>query len=198
MFRARVAALPPGDVVLPAVSEGSGAWSRMVPIAYQTFGSGPDLLLISGQDGTMSWWDPAAVVGSLQPLHRDRVRPSRSGVLRACDEPTFAPVAGGHDRWVCPHHRAVRSDRARLGSRRRDRPVPCGASSGDRVLARSRRHLGRRCRCVASYSAGRAAARDAGRHTLGAIEASVPGNGSRIAGASAVAGATSFRGPLIG
>ncbi len=59
MFRARVAALPPGDVVLPAVSEGSGAWSRMVPIAYQTFGSGPDLLLISGQDGTMSWWDPA-------------------------------------------------------------------------------------------------------------------------------------------
>jgi pimeloyl-ACP methyl ester carboxylesterase len=31
----------------------------MVPVAYQTFGSGPDLLLISGQDGTMSWWDPA-------------------------------------------------------------------------------------------------------------------------------------------
>ena len=59
MFRARVAALPPGDVVPPAVSEGSGAWSRMVPVAYQTFGSGPDLLLISGQDGTMSWWDPA-------------------------------------------------------------------------------------------------------------------------------------------
>jgi pimeloyl-ACP methyl ester carboxylesterase len=31
----------------------------MVPIAYQTFGRGPDLLLITGQDGTMSWWDPA-------------------------------------------------------------------------------------------------------------------------------------------
>jgi pimeloyl-ACP methyl ester carboxylesterase len=30
----------------------------MVPIAYQSFGSGPDLLLIAGQDGTMSWWDP--------------------------------------------------------------------------------------------------------------------------------------------
>jgi pimeloyl-ACP methyl ester carboxylesterase len=59
IFRARVAALPPGDVVLPAVAEGSGAWSRMVPIAYQTFGSGPDLLLIEGQDGTMSWWDPS-------------------------------------------------------------------------------------------------------------------------------------------
>ena len=31
----------------------------MVPIAYQSFGSGPDLLLIVGQDGTLSWWDPA-------------------------------------------------------------------------------------------------------------------------------------------
>jgi pimeloyl-ACP methyl ester carboxylesterase len=31
----------------------------MVPIAYRSFGSGPDLLLISGQDATLSWWDPA-------------------------------------------------------------------------------------------------------------------------------------------
>ena len=30
----------------------------MVPIAYRSFGSGPDLLLIGGQDGTLSWWDP--------------------------------------------------------------------------------------------------------------------------------------------
>lgn len=59
IFRARVAALSAGDVALPAISEGSAAWSKMVPIAYQTFGSGPDLLLIAGQDGTMSWWDPA-------------------------------------------------------------------------------------------------------------------------------------------
>ncbi len=59
LLRARVAALAPGDTVLPAVSEGSAAWSRMVPIAYETFGSGPDLLLIGGQDGTLSWWDPA-------------------------------------------------------------------------------------------------------------------------------------------
>ncbi len=31
----------------------------MVPIAYRSFGSGPDLLLISGQDGTLSWWGQA-------------------------------------------------------------------------------------------------------------------------------------------
>jgi len=30
----------------------------MVPIAFSQFGSGPDLLLIPGQDGTLSWWDP--------------------------------------------------------------------------------------------------------------------------------------------
>ena len=59
ILRARVAALPPGDVALAAVQEGSAAWSEMVPIAYQSFGSGPDLLLITGQDGTLSWWEPA-------------------------------------------------------------------------------------------------------------------------------------------
>lgn len=56
--RARVAALPPDAVTLPAVSEGSAAWLRMVPIAYRSFGSGPDLLLVAGQDGTLSWWGP--------------------------------------------------------------------------------------------------------------------------------------------
>ncbi|MGA3352355.1 MAG: alpha/beta hydrolase [Acidimicrobiales bacterium] len=54
--RARVAPLPPGALVLPAVTEGSAAWLKMIPIAYRSFGSGPDLLLISGQDGTLSWW----------------------------------------------------------------------------------------------------------------------------------------------
>jgi len=54
--RARVAALAPGALVLPTITEGSAAWLKMVPIAYRSFGSGPDLLLISGQDGTLSWW----------------------------------------------------------------------------------------------------------------------------------------------
>jgi pimeloyl-ACP methyl ester carboxylesterase len=31
----------------------------MVPIAYERFGSGPDILLVPGQDGALSWWDPA-------------------------------------------------------------------------------------------------------------------------------------------
>ena len=56
ILRARVARLLPGALVPPAVSEGSAAWLRMVPIAYRSFGTGPDLLLISGQDGTLSWW----------------------------------------------------------------------------------------------------------------------------------------------
>jgi pimeloyl-ACP methyl ester carboxylesterase len=28
----------------------------MVPIAYRTLGSGPDLLLVAGQDASLSWW----------------------------------------------------------------------------------------------------------------------------------------------
>ncbi|MGD0943832.1 MAG: alpha/beta hydrolase [Acidimicrobiales bacterium] len=56
ILRARVARLQRGALVLPVVSEGSAAWLRMVPIAYRSFGTGPDLLLISGQDGTLSWW----------------------------------------------------------------------------------------------------------------------------------------------
>ncbi len=56
ILRARVAPLSPGEVALPPVFEGSAAWLRMVPIAYRSFGSGPDLLLVSGQDGTLSWW----------------------------------------------------------------------------------------------------------------------------------------------
>jgi len=55
-MRVRVAALPPGTLALPTISEGSAAWLRMVPIAYRSFGTGPDLLMIEGQDGTLSWW----------------------------------------------------------------------------------------------------------------------------------------------
>ncbi|MGD1010949.1 MAG: alpha/beta hydrolase [Acidimicrobiales bacterium] len=58
LLRARVAPLAPGAAVLTPVTPGSTAWSRMVPIAFQSFGSGPDLLLIEGQDATVSWWYP--------------------------------------------------------------------------------------------------------------------------------------------
>ena len=29
-----------------------------IQIAYRQFGSGPNLLLVMGQRGTMTWWDP--------------------------------------------------------------------------------------------------------------------------------------------
>jgi len=41
----------------------------MVPIAFRRFGSGPDLLLIAGQDGSMSWWD-AALLSDLSRHYR--------------------------------------------------------------------------------------------------------------------------------
>jgi pimeloyl-ACP methyl ester carboxylesterase len=56
LLRARVAPLRRGALELPPVTEGSAAWLKMVPIAYRSFGSGPDLLLVSGQDGTVTWW----------------------------------------------------------------------------------------------------------------------------------------------
>jgi pimeloyl-ACP methyl ester carboxylesterase len=56
LLRVRVAPLARGALVLPPVTEGSAAWLKMVPVAYRSFGSGPDLLLVSGQDGTVTWW----------------------------------------------------------------------------------------------------------------------------------------------
>ena len=149
IFRARVAALPPGDVALPAVPEGSGAWSKMVPIAYQSFGSGPDLLLIAGQDGTLSWWDPA-LLSDLSSHYTVTVFDlPGAGYSGPVDEPTFAPVAGGHDRRARPHPRAVRSRSCSAGASAGEIALSLAERHpGDRVLARPRRHLGRRCRCV--------------------------------------------------
>ena len=58
ILRVRVAALPPGAIVPPALSPASAAWLKTVQIAYSRFGSGPDLVLIEGQDASLSWWDP--------------------------------------------------------------------------------------------------------------------------------------------
>jgi pimeloyl-ACP methyl ester carboxylesterase len=35
-------------------------------VAFRRFGSGPDLLLIMGQDGSMSWWEPAFLASLAQ------------------------------------------------------------------------------------------------------------------------------------
>jgi len=34
----------------------------MVPIAYTSVGSGPDLLLVDGEDGSLAWWNPTLVL----------------------------------------------------------------------------------------------------------------------------------------
>ena len=67
IMRVRVPALAPGTLVLPAISEGSAAWLKIVLIAYRSFGTGPDLLLIEGQDGTLSWWGRPLLASSARP-----------------------------------------------------------------------------------------------------------------------------------
>ena len=145
-LRARVAALPAGDVALPAVTEGSGAWSKMVPIAYQSFGSGPDLLLITGQDGTMSWWDPA-LLSDLSSHYTvtmfDLPGAGYSGpVTSPLSLPWLADMTAGLVLTLGLSHPVVLG----WGLGGEIAAVIGGASSRDRVLAGSRRHLRRRCR----------------------------------------------------
>ena len=47
-----------GSMELPPAPTGLGAVLPSVQIAYRHFGSGPNLLLVMGQRGTMTWWDP--------------------------------------------------------------------------------------------------------------------------------------------
>jgi pimeloyl-ACP methyl ester carboxylesterase len=37
---------------------GGPGYSSLDDLAYRRFGSGPDLLLVMGQDGSMAWWQP--------------------------------------------------------------------------------------------------------------------------------------------
>ena len=47
-----------GGVDLPPAPSGLGESLPFTSIAYRQFGSGPNLLLVMGQHGTMTWWDP--------------------------------------------------------------------------------------------------------------------------------------------
>ena len=47
-----------GSALLPPAPTTPGAVLPSIQIAYRHFGSGPNLLLVMGQRGTMTWWDP--------------------------------------------------------------------------------------------------------------------------------------------
>jgi pimeloyl-ACP methyl ester carboxylesterase len=47
-----------GTVMLPPAPTAPGVVAASIQIGYRQFGSGPNLLLVMGQRGTMTWWDP--------------------------------------------------------------------------------------------------------------------------------------------
>lgn len=47
-----------GTIELPPPPTGFGESLPSTLVAYRQFGSGPNLLLVMGQHGTMTWWDP--------------------------------------------------------------------------------------------------------------------------------------------
>jgi pimeloyl-ACP methyl ester carboxylesterase len=57
--RAAVVAVPVGKSTEPLPVVGARGYLSVQRIAFRSFGSGPDLLLLMGQDGTMSWWEPS-------------------------------------------------------------------------------------------------------------------------------------------
>jgi pimeloyl-ACP methyl ester carboxylesterase len=57
--RAAVVAVPAGKSTEPLPVVGAPGYLSVQRIAFRSFGSGPDLLLVMGQDGTMSWWEPS-------------------------------------------------------------------------------------------------------------------------------------------
>ena len=56
--RVVVTPVPPGRVLGPFPVAGTAAYLHLERIAFRRFGSGPDLLLVGGEDMSMSYWDP--------------------------------------------------------------------------------------------------------------------------------------------
>ncbi|MCU1489518.1 MAG: serine hydrolase family protein [Acidimicrobiaceae bacterium] len=56
--RVHVVPVPDGQAAPPPAPFGSAAAANALVVAYHQVGSGPDLLLVMGQRGSMSWWDP--------------------------------------------------------------------------------------------------------------------------------------------
>lgn len=57
--RVPVMPVPSGGVAAPLPPQASPAYRRVAEIGYRQFGSGPALLLVEGEDATMTWWTPA-------------------------------------------------------------------------------------------------------------------------------------------
>ncbi|HXY44473.1 MAG TPA: alpha/beta hydrolase [Acidimicrobiales bacterium] len=57
--RVPVVAIPPGQTTAPLPLPGQPGYLSVEQLAFRQFGSGPDLLLIMGQDGSMAWWEPS-------------------------------------------------------------------------------------------------------------------------------------------
>ena len=110
LFRARVAPLARDAVSLPAIADGSPAWQSMVPVAYRSVGSGPDLLLISGQDGTLSWWSQT-LVSDLSGHYRvtvfDLPGVGYSGTVAQLSLPWLADMTAGFSLTVGLSHPIV-------------------------------------------------------------------------------------------
>jgi pimeloyl-ACP methyl ester carboxylesterase len=57
--RVPVVAVAPGTPTAPLPAAGSPGYLAIEQVAYRQFGSGSNLLLIMGQDGSMAWWEPS-------------------------------------------------------------------------------------------------------------------------------------------
>lgn len=57
--RVPVVPVPPGRSSAPLPLAGQPGYLSVESVAFRRFGSGNDLLLVMGQDGTMAWWEPS-------------------------------------------------------------------------------------------------------------------------------------------
>lgn len=57
--RVAVPEVPPGATTAKLPRPGDPGYTDVERLAFRRFGAGPDLLLVMGQDGSMTWWDPA-------------------------------------------------------------------------------------------------------------------------------------------
>jgi pimeloyl-ACP methyl ester carboxylesterase len=64
--RLPVMPVPAGRTSVDLPVPGSPGFAQVVQIAYRQLGSGPPLLLIAGEDASMSWWPPPLLQGLAQ------------------------------------------------------------------------------------------------------------------------------------